>query len=98
MAFLIDFWLPILLSAVGVFIASSIMHMVIPMHCADHKGLSGEEEIMDAIRSQKNAPGTYVFPFAKDMKEYGSDAMIEKFQRGPVGMITLRPTGSLNMG
>ena len=32
---LVDLWLPILLSAVLVFVASSILHMVIPIHRGD---------------------------------------------------------------
>jgi hypothetical protein len=32
----VDLWLPVLLSAVFVFIASSVLHMLIPIHKGDH--------------------------------------------------------------
>jgi len=42
MAFLTALWLPILLSAVIVFVASSIMHMVLPYHRNDYGQLPDE--------------------------------------------------------
>ena len=36
-------WLPILISAVIVFIASSIMHMVLPHHKSDYRKVPDEE-------------------------------------------------------
>ena len=50
-----ELWLPILLSAVFVFIASSIFHMVIPLHKGDYKKLSGEDCCalpVDALRQR----------------------------------------------
>ena len=41
---LMDLWLPILLSAVFVFVASSIIHMAIPIHKGDYKRLPGEAD------------------------------------------------------
>ncbi len=38
-------WLPILLSAVAVFIASSIIHMVLGYHAADYKKLPAEDDV-----------------------------------------------------
>ncbi|MBI3834096.1 MAG: hypothetical protein HY287_07180 [Planctomycetes bacterium] len=93
-----DLWLPILLSAVGVFIASSILHMVIPIHKGDFKKLPGEERILAEMRSQGVQPGSYRFPFAVTMKEMGSPEMLEKLKRGPVGISTVLPSGPCNMG
>lgn len=95
---LTDLWLPILLSAVFVFIVSSIIHMATPMHKGDFKKLPGEEKVLEAMRAQAVRPGTYMFPCAESMKDCGSPEMIEKFKRGPVGFVTVTPTGAPGMG
>lgn len=88
-------WLPILLSAVFVFVASSVMHMVLTYHKKDYSQLPNEG-VLDALRSAP--PGQYMFPWAGSMKEAGSAAMIEKQKRGPVGVLTLRNPGVIGMG
>jgi len=90
-------WLPILLSAVIVFIASSIMHMVLPYHRSDYKQLPDEDKLTGTLRVAALSPGLYIFPFCthKDMK---SPAAQERFKQGPVGMMTIRPSGPPAMG
>ncbi len=85
-------WLPILLSAVIVFVASSIMHMVLPYHRSDYSQLPDEDKILTALRSVALKRGLYVFPFCthKDMK---SPALAEKYKQGPVGFLTIVPSG-----
>ena len=85
-------WLPILLSAVIVFIASSIVHMVLPYHRSDYKQLPDEDKLLPVLRAAGLHPGLYHFPFCthKDMK---SPATQEKFKQGPVGFLTLYPSG-----
>jgi len=86
-------WLPILLSAVIVFVASSIMHMVLPYHRSDYKKLPDEDKVVAAMRSAGvSATGVYMFPHCshKDMK---SPEMLEKFKQGPVGTVTVFPSG-----
>lgn len=92
MSFLMSLWLPILLSAVIVFIASSIMHMVLPYHKSDYKGLPDEDKLMATLRGANLSRGLYVFPFCqpKDMK---SPESIGKYNQGPVGMMTIVPNG-----
>ncbi len=89
-------WMPILLSAVIVFVASSIMHMVLPYHRSDYKKLPDEDKVLGALRSAGLSRGVYMFPHCthKDMK---SPEMQEKFKQGPVGTITVFPTGPVNM-
>ena len=48
---LTSLWLPILLSAVVVFAASSIIHMVLPYHRNDFKKLPDEEGFLAALRA-----------------------------------------------
>ena len=89
-------WLPIVLSAVIVFIASSIIHMVLPYHRGDYKELPGEEKIGAAIREAGVTPGLYIIPYTTHagMK---SLAMAEKLKRGPVGTMSIRPNGPIVM-
>ena len=87
-------WLPILLSAVIVFIASSIIHMAIPIHKNDYRKLPDEEKVLDVLRATGVTAGRgYILPFCshKDMK---SPETVEKFKRGPVGLLTVRPSGA----
>ena len=91
-------WLPILLSAVVVFVISALIHMVIKWHAADYRPLANEEAVRAAIRAGNPAPGRYVIPHCKDMKGMDSEAMVKKYEEGPVGNFTLGPTGVPNMG
>lgn len=92
MALLSALWLPIVLSAVFVFIASSIMHMVLPYHRSDYNKIPDEDTVLTAMRGAGLKRGLYIFPFTthKDMK---SPAVIEKYKQGPVGMMTIAPNG-----
>ena len=92
-------WMPILLSAVAVFIVSSLSHMVLQLHKKDYKGLANEDEAMAALRNAGVQPGnTYVFPYCADMKEMGSPEMVAKMNQGPVGFMNIMPNGPMNMG
>jgi hypothetical protein len=44
--------IPILISAVFVFLASWLVHMLLPFHRGDFKKVPGEDELMDAIRAR----------------------------------------------
>ncbi len=98
MSAILELWLPILLSAVGVFVASSILHMLIPIHKGDHGALPNEEDLMKAMRDNKVQPGSYMFPHCNDMKEMSTDPMMEKYQNGPVGFMTVLPSGTPTIG
>jgi len=91
-------WLPILLSAVIVFFASFIMHMVLSYHKSDYRKLPDEDRVTDALRSAGVTRGpAYFFPYCS-FKEMKSAPMIEKFKRGPVGLLTVLPSGPPAMG
>ena len=97
MVALLDLWPPIVLSAVFVFIASSVIHMATPLHKSDYKKLPNEEAVLDALRPHGLPLGTYMFPCAGSMKEMGSPEFAEKQKRGPVGFVTLLPNAPVNM-
>lgn len=95
---LLELWLPMLLSAVLVFVVSWVFHVLLPIHRSDHVRLPGEDTILSVMRDQKVGPGTYFFPYCKDLKGLSSDEMQEKFKRGPVGIMTVLPPGPPAMG
>ena len=91
-------WLPILLSAVIVFFASFVLHMLLPIHRGDYRQLPDEERVSDALRAANVTPGrAYHFPFTTH-KEMKSPATVEKFKRGPVGLLMIRPSGAPGLG
>lgn len=98
MAFLAALWLPILLSAVFVFVVSSIIHMATPMHKSDCKKIPNEDKVLDALRSLGVTPGEYMFPMPASMKDCSSPEMLEKYKRGPVGSLLVRPDNSMGLG
>ena len=91
-------WLPILLSAVIVFIASSIIHMALPTHKSDYRKLPDEAKVLDTLRATGITPGReYRFPYCTP-KEMKSPENMEKFKRGPIGLLVIMPNGAMNMG
>ncbi len=95
---LLSLWLPILLSAVVVFIISSLVHMVIKWHASDYGFFANEDAIRDAIRTANPAPGRYVIPQCKEMKDMATPEMQKKYLEGPVGHVTILPNGVPNLG
>ena len=84
-------WLPILLSAVIVFFASFIMHMVLPYHRGDYRKVPNEDQVRAALRGAGLTRGLYMFPFCTP-KEMKSPEMVAKYNEGPVGTITILPS------
>ena len=95
---LADLWLPILLSAVFVFLVSSVFHMATPWHRRDYAGLPGEDSILDAIRAAKVPPGDYMFPHCESFADAQKEEMKRKFDDGPVGVVSVLPKGGFRMG
>ena len=86
-------WLPVIVSAVVVFVASSILHMVLKYHKADYKALPGEDPVREALGKANPAPGVYVTPHCADMKQMKEPAFKEKYEKGPVALLTVFPKG-----
>jgi len=80
-------WLPIVISAVIVFVASSILHMVLPFNRRDFRRLAREDEVMNALRPFDIAPGDYLVPSAgpQSMRD---PAFLDRMKRGPVFVAT----------
>jgi Flp pilus assembly protein TadB len=94
---IMSLWLPILLSAVFVFIASSIIHMFLSYHYKDFKEAPDENKLMDALRSFNIPPGEYMLPHAGSRAEFSSKEYQERMAKGPGVMMTVWPTGRPSM-
>jgi hypothetical protein len=90
-------WLPILVSAVVVFLVSSIIHMVLPWHKNDYPKIPRETEVMDALRPLDIPPGDYMVPRAYG-KELRSPEFAERMKKGPVLILTVLDKHAYNMG
>jgi hypothetical protein len=89
-------WLPILLSAVLVFVASSIIHMALGWHASDWKRFPAEAAVLDALRPFNLAPGDYAGPRPKNMAETSSPEFRDKLAKGPrVNMTVMGPSTSM---
>jgi hypothetical protein len=91
-------WIPILLSAVIVFITSSITHIVLSYHRNEYKKFPDEDGVSEAIRKSNVPPGFYAFPYSASPKEMKSPEIVEKFKRGPVALLIMFPNGPAPMG
>jgi hypothetical protein len=93
---ILSLWLPILVAAVLVFVASSVIHMVLKYHANDYGPVPDEARLAEALRPVE--PGQYVIPYAAGMQEMKEPAFMEKVERGPLALVTIRRAGSLGMG
>jgi len=91
-------WLPILLSSVIVFVASSIIHMVLPWHKTDYPKVPDEDRVRDALRPFAIPPGDYMVPRCENSKELRTPEFAEKMNQGPVIVMTVLPNGQWSMG
>lgn len=91
-------WLPILVAAVFVFIASSVIHMVLGYHKSDYVKVESEDGVMDALRKFDIPPGDYMIPCAGGPEGMKSPEFQEKMKRGPVALFTIVKSGEVSIG
>jgi hypothetical protein len=91
-------WLPVVLSAVIVFVASSVIHMVLGYHRSDVRKVPDEDATQDAFRRLGIAPGDYAVPCAGSSSDMKNPAFVEKMTKGPVIFMTVLPGGHSYMG
>jgi hypothetical protein len=90
--------LPIVLSAVFVFVASSIIHMASPWHKSDYPKIPNEDRVRDVLRPLAIPPGDYMVPRPSSQQDLRSPAFVEKMKSGPVMVLTVLPNGPAAMG
>ena len=89
-------WLPILVAAIVVFVASFLAWMVLPHHKPDFKGLRDEDDFLSSLRARKPEAGQYAFPFCDDYSKLKDPEYKKKYEAGPHGMMLVWP-GPPNM-
>lgn len=94
-------WLPILLSAVFLFIASSLIWTAFKWHDGDWRQLGPSNELQEVLRKVGIAPGQYMFPegdrHATD-KAAAKKAWEDRYAKGPVGVVYAGTPGKMSMG
>ncbi|MEZ5283853.1 MAG: hypothetical protein R2712_03375 [Vicinamibacterales bacterium] len=90
--------LPVLLSAVLVFVASSLIHMVLGYHNTDYGKLPREDDVIAALRPMQIPPGDYFLPHAGGPAGLKDPVFQDKWKKGPVATITVMPAGANFMG
>jgi hypothetical protein len=95
---LLSLWAPILLSAIIVFVASSIIHMVLTYHRSDYGQVPAEDQVMEALRKFGIPPGDYLIPCVRSPKQMKDPSFIEKRKAGPIAFMTVMKSGSTSMG
>jgi hypothetical protein len=92
--------LPIFLSAILVFIASSIIHMVLPYHKGDMRMIPAgkEDEVLEALRRLNLQPGDYGAPHPGSMAGMKDPAFVAKMTKGPRVLMTISAGGPASMG
>jgi hypothetical protein len=89
--------IPTVVSAVAVFILSSIVHMVLPWHKGDYPKLPNQDAVMDALRGFNIPPGEYMAPRPDSRDDMKSPEFKAKMERGPAFILNIRPPGGFSM-
>lgn len=95
---LTSLWLPILVAAVLVFVASWVIHMVLRYHDNDFETLPKQDDVGAALRPFSIPPGSYMLPKPAPGQTMKSPEYQEKLKQGPVVAMTVFPSGPFNMG
>ena len=93
---ILDLWLPITVAAVACFFMSSAIWVLFKWHNSDYRGTEREPDVSAALRGA--APGFYLLPYCPDYKDMAKPEMQQRLKDGPVGYITIVPSGMPSMG
>lgn len=94
-----DLWLPILVSAIFVFVTSSLIHMLLPYHKSDFKKLDKEDELLSTMRPFNLPPGDYMAPMCDGSKDgMKSPEYKDKLKNGPIFFMTILSNSQMSMG
>lgn len=97
MDMLMQLWLPIILSAVILFFASSVIWMALPIHKKDYLDPKDKQHALhEAVKASGLAPGQYFIPFDCQGKDK-SPEIAARMESGPYFVLQLM-RGRPNMG
>ena len=83
-----------LLAGLVVFVWEFFFHVLSPLGTVGVSGLPAEEAVLESLRSNLPEAGLYIFPGQLDDD---MDTVVEKYQRGPVGLLVYKPGGGSAM-
>lgn len=89
--------LPILLSAVIVWVVSGFIHMASPWHKNDYLRVPNEDQLRNSLRPMAIPPGDYIVPRPANREEVRSPEFAEKVKQGPNMIVTVLPNGPWSM-
>jgi hypothetical protein len=93
----LSLWLPIVVSAVAVFVLSMLVHMT-PWHRRDYLKLPNEDGVMQALRPFNIPPNDYTTPHPGSGDYMQSKEYDAKRAAGPVMWLTVVPSGPWKIG
>jgi hypothetical protein len=88
---------PIVLSAIAIFFASSIVHMAMPHHRSDFGKIPNEDDVMDAVRKVGAPFGDYIIPCPPN-RAMKDPEYLAKVEKGPIMVMTVMPNRFGDMG
>ncbi len=91
---LLSLWSPVVLSAVGVFLAGNLVWIVLRYHQSDWKKLPDEDAVRDNLK--KLEAGSYSVPFCADFKQRDDAVWQAKYEAGPVLTINVFKQGPVS--
>lgn len=91
-------WLPVVVAAVLVFVASTLIHVLLGYHQSDFGPLPDEDRVVDALEQSGVEPGEYILPHAGDREAMASEEHQEKMRSGHMAIITVMGPGPPAMG
>ncbi len=86
---LVSLWLPILLSAVIVFVAAFIAWTVLPHHRSDWVQAPNEDSLLQALRGLNLERGQYLFPYQQGGSGAKAEEAKAKLKEGPRGSLII---------
>lgn len=92
---ILDLWMPIVVSAVFVWVFSALVWMVFPWHKSDFSKTTDEEAVRSSLKGL--LPGYYNVPHVIDQNALKDPEVRRKFDEGPLAFITIVPSGLPNM-
>ena len=91
MDMLLDLWLPIVVSTVVVFVASTIAWMMLPHHKADMRAIEDEGPLDRALEEMKLEAGGYYLPNCSDKEKFKTEAFKKRWNDGPWAYVVIPP-------
>ena len=88
--------LPAFVAAAIVWLAGSVIHMLLPHHKADYVRTPDQNAVRTALKGIQ--PGQYLIPAPAKLGDWSDETVVAEAKEGPVGILVVGPSGTPNMG